>query len=211
MVVELLTRTNCSFAGMNFLAHAYLSFDYPEILVGNMISDFVKGSARFGFSGKIGEGIWLHREIDAFTDTHEATRKAKQVFRPAYRLYSGAIMDVIYDHFLANDASIFTEESLKTFTTGVYQHLEARTHELPANFQQVFGHMRSFDWLYGYRSRQGIQNSLKGLVRRSAYLTEADTAFLLFTEHYEELKASYEEFFPDVKQFAKHRIENLVL
>lgn len=28
---------------MNYLAHAYLSFDEPEILVGNMISDFVKG------------------------------------------------------------------------------------------------------------------------------------------------------------------------
>ena len=29
---------------MNFLAHAYLSFSQPEILVGNMISDFVKAS-----------------------------------------------------------------------------------------------------------------------------------------------------------------------
>jgi len=28
---------------MNYLAHAYLSFDHEEILVGNLISDFVKG------------------------------------------------------------------------------------------------------------------------------------------------------------------------
>jgi acyl carrier protein phosphodiesterase len=28
---------------MNYLAHAYLSFGEPDILAGNMISDFVKG------------------------------------------------------------------------------------------------------------------------------------------------------------------------
>ena len=28
---------------MNYLAHAYLSFGYSELLVGNLISDFVKG------------------------------------------------------------------------------------------------------------------------------------------------------------------------
>jgi acyl carrier protein phosphodiesterase len=32
---------------MNYLAHAYLSFNDPEILVGNMISDFVKGKKKF--------------------------------------------------------------------------------------------------------------------------------------------------------------------
>ena len=31
---------------MNYLAHAYLSFNDPEILVGNMISDFVKGKKK---------------------------------------------------------------------------------------------------------------------------------------------------------------------
>jgi acyl carrier protein phosphodiesterase len=35
---------------MNYLAHAYLSFNQPEILVGNMISDFVKGKKKFDFA-----------------------------------------------------------------------------------------------------------------------------------------------------------------
>ena len=98
---------NCSFAGMNYLAHAYLSFNHPGILVGNMVSDFVKGAAKFSFNGIIQQGINLHRDIDSFTDTHPATREAKSVFQPAYRLYSGAIMDVLYDHFLANDPEHF--------------------------------------------------------------------------------------------------------
>ena len=31
---------------MNYLAHAYLSFGDPDILAGNMISDFVKGKKK---------------------------------------------------------------------------------------------------------------------------------------------------------------------
>src|SRR6478672_11877344 len=115
---------NCRFARMNFLAHAYLSFENPEILAGNMVSDFVKGKAKFLFSGKIQNGINLHRQIDEFTDTHPATKKAKEFFRPDYRLYSGAIVDILYDHFLANDPTIFDESSLQLFAFDTYRTLE---------------------------------------------------------------------------------------
>src|SRR5438128_2160817 len=145
---------------MNFLAHAYLSFGDPEILAGNMISDFVKGSIRFGFSGKIQKGIMLHREIDEFTDLHRATKKAKEFFRPDYRLYSGAIMDVLYDHFLANDETNFTDETLKTFTLASYRQLEDQALQLPARFVQVFMYMKAENWLYNYRSKEGIRKSL---------------------------------------------------
>jgi acyl carrier protein phosphodiesterase len=35
---------------MNYLAHAYLSFNEPGILTGNMISDFVKGKRKYDYS-----------------------------------------------------------------------------------------------------------------------------------------------------------------
>ena len=65
-----------------------------------MISDFVKGKKKFDYPAGIQKGIMLHRHIDNFTDTHEATREAKEIFRPHYRLYSGAFVDVVYDHCL---------------------------------------------------------------------------------------------------------------
>ncbi|HVZ26147.1 MAG TPA: hypothetical protein VG842_08840, partial [Sediminibacterium sp.] len=88
---------------MNYLAHAYLSFRQPEILVGNMISDFVKGKKQFMYPANIQKGIRLHRAIDAFTDTHPATREAKKILEPAAGRYAAAFMDIVYDHFLAND------------------------------------------------------------------------------------------------------------
>jgi acyl carrier protein phosphodiesterase len=200
---------NCSFVGMNYLAHAYLSFDSPPIVVGNMISDFVKGAAKLGFSGKVQKGITLHRHIDEFTDNHFATKKAKEFFRPAYRLYSGAIVDVLYDHFLANDHSIFSESSLKKFSAGIYQHLEAYTAELPPRFLYVFTYMRTEDWLFNYRTTEGMRKSLAGLVRRAAYLSESTTAYNLFIEHYVSLNECYQEFFADVKLFAKQKLQEL--
>lgn len=68
----------CTF--MNYLAHAYLSFGNPEILMGNMISDFVKGKTKFDYPVGIQKGIALHRMIDNFTDTHAATKEAKEFF-----------------------------------------------------------------------------------------------------------------------------------
>ena len=187
---------------MNYLAHAYLSFNRPGILVGNMISDFVKGKKKYEYPEEIQQGILLHREIDRFTDTHVATREAKEIFRPAYRLYAGALMDVVYDHFLALDENEFTDEDLKIFTINTYALLDQFTVHFPEKFSMMYPYMKAHNWLYNYRYRQGIEKSLGGLVRRAKYLEESDTAFFLFNEHYDTLKGLYRSFFPELKSMA---------
>src|SRR5688500_8055429 len=117
---------------MNYLAHAWLSFNEPEILVGNMISDFVKEKKKFTYSHAIQKGIALHRAIDQFTDDPIATQAAKLFFKPAYRLYAGAFVDVVYDHFLANDPNEFTfTDDLQKFSSNVYLTLENNFSQLP--------------------------------------------------------------------------------
>ena len=201
---------NCSFAGMNYLGHAYLSFNSPQILVGNMISDFVKGSDQFSFSGNIQKGIALHRQIDEFTDSHPATKKAMEIFRPNYRLYSAPITDILFDHFLANDQNLFKDISLKEFSQNIYQHLENNSTHLPNRFLHMFTYMKTEDWLYNYKYPEGMRKSLHGLARRATYLSETDTAFHLFLEHHNYLNECFQNFFPDVKQFAKQKFEELV-
>jgi acyl carrier protein phosphodiesterase len=201
---------NCSFAGMNYLGHAYLSFNSPQILVGNMISDFVKGKDKFMFSGNIQKGIALHRHIDEFTDSHAATKKAMEIFRPNYRLYSGPIMDILFDHFLANDKTLFGDDSLKEFSANIYRHLENNSAHLPNRFLQMFTYMKAEDWLYNYKYAEGMRKSLYGLIRRATFVKESDTAYRLFLEHHTYLNECYEQFFPDVKLFAKQKFEELV-
>lgn len=187
---------------MNYLAHAYLSFHRPGILVGNMISDFVKGRKKFDYPEMIQRGISLHREIDHFTDTHSATKEAKNIFRPAYRLYSGALMDVVYDHFLALDENEFTDKGLQSFTINTYSLLDQHTNYFPEKFAMMYPYMKANNWLYNYRYREGIQKSLGGVVRRSKYLTESDTAHQLFLDHYDKLKELYQLFFPELRSMA---------
>jgi acyl carrier protein phosphodiesterase len=194
---------------MNYLAHAYLSFNEPPLLLGNMISDFVKGKKQFEYSSAVQQGIILHRAIDRFTDDHPATRAAMTFFRPDYRLYAGAFIDIIYDHFLANDEQEFPGNSLLVFSNQVYQALEKQEDEMPERFKKQFPYMRNQNWLYNYQYPHGIENSFGGLVRRASYLTESATAFGLFLQHYNALQQYYYDFFPAVKKMAVERWQQL--
>jgi acyl carrier protein phosphodiesterase len=70
--------------------------------------------------------------------------------------------------------------------------------------------MKTDNWLYNYSKREGIEKSLKGLIRRSKFITDHKTAYRLFNENYYDLQHCYSELFKDVKEFAKHEMEQLV-
>ncbi len=196
---------------MNYLAHAYLSFNDRDIMVGNLISDFVKGKKKFEYPQRILHGINLHRAIDRFTDDHPSTKRAKELFRPAYRLYCSAFIDVVYDHFLAADQKIFPEGTLAKFSHFVYTTLDDHYDLLPLPFQQMFPYMKAQDWLFHYREKEGIRKGFGGLVRRSAYLSDSETAYILLIENYTTLSECYESFIGEVTKFAKMRYENPIV
>ncbi len=195
---------------MNYLAHAYLSFNHNNILIGNMISDFIKGKKKFDYPIDIQQGIMLHRAIDEFTDNHPATHEAKQCFKADYRLYAGAFIDVVYDHFLANDKAEFkSEKNLNEFAQKTYEALINNKEQLPERFQQMLPYMQSQNWLYNYQYADGIKKSFEGLVRRAAYLHESAIAFEIFNKNYLGLQECYNTFFPDVKKFTIQHLQQL--
>ncbi len=191
---------------MNYLAHAYLSFGDPDILAGNMISDFVKGKKKFDYPNRLQMGISLHRKIDEYTDSHPATRQAKELLKDAAGPYAGPFVDIIYDHFLANDLYEFEEGELAIFAQQTYKQLEAYEKWLPEKFRLFFFYMRTQDWLYHYRSTEGINRSFQGLCRRAKYINDPEPVFEAFITNYEALKMAYDFFFPHVKTFAYHEL-----
>lgn len=196
---------------MNYLAHAYLSFQQPEILLGNMISDYIKGKNQFNYPVAVQKGIRLHRAIDGFTDTHPATQELKSFFRPQYRLYSGAFADIVYDHFLATDTGEFgSETDLAGFAGNTYRLLDARADLFPSPFQKMFPYMKAHDWLSNYRFTWAIEKSFEGLVRRAVYLTESRIAFEIFNRHYNAMQHCYAAFFPELKKFTVHQFDELL-
>jgi len=191
------------FYKMNYLAHAFLSFNNPELLTGNMIIDFVKCKKKFDYPLVIQKGIALHRMIDNFTDFHPATAIAKNFFRSRYRLYSGAFIDIVYDHFLALDKKQFeTYGGLENFSKIIYAQLDQEKSIFPPAFQRIFPYMKLQNWLYEYRLKEGMRKSFGGLFHRAVYLNESDFAFKIFNEHYEQLSDCYRVFFPMLKAYA---------
>lgn len=152
----------------------------------------------------------LHREIDQFTDTHPSVHKAKDIFRPYYRLYSSPIVDILLDHFLATDARIFTLSSLKDFTAGVYACLQSYSSSLPENFLMIFSYMMKDDWLYNYHTTAGMERSLKGLARRASFMPDSTTACNLFAQHYSYLRDCYIQFFDDLLVYVKERLVQIL-
>ncbi|MFT3979102.1 MAG: ACP phosphodiesterase [Ferruginibacter sp.] len=196
---------------MNYLAHAYLSFNQPSVLAGNMVSDYVKGKKQFDFPPAIQVGIQLHRHIDDFTDHHVATRRIAEVFKPDYRLYSGAFADIVYDYFLANDGNSFPADAdLLQFSQQTYRQLRQHSEWFPPPFAAMFPYMESQNWLYNYRFDHGIQKSFAGLARRAAYLQESDRAFELFLNNKPLFKEQYDLFFGSVKKFAADTLQQLL-
>lgn len=193
---------------MNYLAHAYLSFDDPEILVGNMISDFVKGKKKFDYPVRIQQGIMLHRAIDTFTDQHPVNKTAMQFFKPVYGLYAGAFVDVVYDHFLASNPHIFPLP-LDDFAFSTYAILDGYQHSFPARFKTMFPYMKEHNWLGNYKHRWAINRSFQGLVNRATYMTESDSAFSIFENHYASLGKCFDLFFPELESFAFKNFNSL--
>ena len=223
-------KENLYIVGVNYLAHAYLSFGNAEIAVGNLISDFVKGKKKLDYPAVVQQGIALHRAIDQFTDTHPVTRQAMLYFKPDYGLYAGPLTDVVYDHFLANDPIIFPTEdtsgartlvgdqarigqppspALADFAREIYRQVGGHASLFPDRFARIFPYMQSQNWLYNYRYKEGIFNSFSGLHRRAAYMPEPEMACRLFEKYYEELNACYTAFFPALRNFALNRLQEL--
>jgi acyl carrier protein phosphodiesterase len=173
-----------------------------------MISDYIKGKKKFDYSLPIQQGIHLHRLIDEFTDSHVATKEAKQFFKPSVGLYAGAFVDVVYDHFLALDVSVFsTSQHLNHFAQNTYKQLQNNTTVLPSTFSKMLPYMQQQNWLYNYQFLWGIEKSFEGVVRRANYLQSSAIAFEAFQQHYAVLQQCYDAFFSDVKKMALEQFE----
>lgn len=190
---------------MNYLGHAFLSLDDEYLLAGNMMGDFVKGKSSLEtYEPRIRTGIMLHRKIDSYTDSHLAVSKAKNIFRETYQLYAGAVTDIAFDHFLANDPKFFpTENELFQFTQTTYQKLGKHQDVFPEPLKAIFPYMQSQNWLYHYRTLNGIQKSLSGLQKRAPNMPPIEEAYKLLVGYYYQLNQYYFEFIDDIIHYVK--------
>jgi acyl carrier protein phosphodiesterase len=183
---------------MNFLAHIYLSKDYPREMIGNFMGDGVRGRDLSHLESEIARGVQLHRFIDEYTDNHPVVEKSKIRLRPQFRKYAPVIVDVFYDHFLADKWSNYHPKGLKLFVEDTYNFLLENRNVLPSSTQRMLPYMIEHNWLYNYRKIEGIDRALYGLSRRATFESKMEHSSLALEQHYSQFEEEFESFFPEL-------------
>jgi acyl carrier protein phosphodiesterase len=191
---------------MNFLAHTYLSGSNEQLMIGNFIADFVKGKKKDDYPNEIRKGIELHRFIDNYTDHHQIVLKSIRTVQARQEKYSGVVIDILYDHFLAANFKEFSETLLQDFSNNTYSILKNNWDVLPEGVHYFLPFMIERNWLLNYATIEGIGNALSGLSRRVKYPNRMNEAIKDLQENYAGLESDFRTFFPELRQEVANKV-----
>jgi acyl carrier protein phosphodiesterase len=152
---------------MNFLAHALLAGDKPSLIVGGVVGDWIKGPLPGALSADLAQGVALHRAIDHFAESHPAFNRSRSRVSPERRRYAGVLVDVFYDHLLAQNWAAIHQQPLHEYCESVYALIRDRLHDLPPSAHPGLELMAKEDWLTSYVKIEGIADVLARMSRRA--------------------------------------------
>ena len=181
---------------MNFLAHLVLSPKETDFISGNIAADFLRGPDRKFVSKGVQSGISMHQFVDQFTDTHVLVKTSKDRLKNHFRLFSGVLIDVFYDHFLAKDFELIANISLEEFCEYIYETLEKNISELPPKLRQFVPVMIRENILFSYRRLAGIQTALTRINLRVTKKFSVGLAMAILNDMYDILENDFRQYFP---------------
>lgn len=179
---------------MNFLAHLYLSYPDGDLMLGNFIADAVKGNPERLYSGRVLDGIRMHRQIDHFTDNHPLNKDFNAFLRPEFGKFSGVVSDIFHDHYLALNWPILPV--LENFALDFYQTTQSRWNELPEKVKYFLPYMIDQNWLLSYNSIQGIGQICRQMSKRIQQENRLHLAQNFLENNYSEITQFSEQFLP---------------
>ena len=188
---------------MNFLAHALLAGDNPALIVGGVVGDWIKGSLPGALPDDLAQGVALHRSIDVFAESHPAFRRSRSRISRDRRRYAGVLVDVFYDHLLAQNWAAIHHQPLDEYCAAVYRLIRERLNDLPVSSHRALTLMANEDWLTSYAQIEGIADVLGRMSRRARQpnpLTNGEQEFLADVEGF---TADFYAWLEDTKEFCE--------
>ncbi|MDW5288164.1 acyl carrier protein phosphodiesterase [Formosa sp. PL04] len=197
---------------MNYLAHIYLSENQEKITIGNFIADGngITGKSYLKFPKAIQIGILLHRQIDTFTDAHPTVRQSTKRLHGNYGHYSGIIIDIFYDHFLAKNWANYSDTPLADYAQWFYTLLQNNYDDLPERTQQLLPYMVKANWLLSYATIEGIEDVLIGMNKRTKNKSQMHLAVNELEMYYDEFEAEFTSFFEDLRHFSHTKLNTFL-
>jgi acyl carrier protein phosphodiesterase len=185
---------------MNWLAHVFLSEPDVQFQLGNLLADVVRGPQRDAMSANFVRGAACHKAIDAFTDAHPIVKRSRSRISSERRRFSGVLVDVFYDYYLARNFGRYSSVALDAYTSAFYASVKAHPIALPSDAQLMLERIMRYDLLASYARVDGVDRALN---RISTYLTSRwHRQFALergvedLLAHEAAFAADFHEFFP---------------
>ncbi|WP_339889460.1 acyl carrier protein phosphodiesterase [uncultured Flavobacterium sp.] len=194
---------------MNFLAHIYLSDNNDFIKIGNFMADGIRGNDYLEYPEEIKKGIILHRYIDTFTDANKTFRISKHRLHERYGHYSGVIVDILYDHFLAKNWTKYSDESLTSFVFRFYQSLEDNFEALTPKTQRILPIMIEQNWLESYATIEGISKILFQMDYRTKFKSKMQFSVEELESFYDDFENEFTLFFEELRNHVKEKLIEL--
>lgn len=182
---------------MNYLAHAFLSGNDRDVLVGNFLADAAKGQTQHYTPG-IRRGIKLHRIIDHFTDQHPIAQISRVRLQPKYHKYAGVIVDMFYDHFLARSWGEYSSITLEAFAVYTYEEVLKSFAILPIKLQRMLPYMIAYNWLVSYSDTEKLRRFFTGLSKRTKFYSGMEHCVDDLEKDYLLYQKEFVLFFPDL-------------
>lgn len=194
---------------MNFLAHIYLSGDDEGITIGNFIADGIKGKKYLKYPEAIQKGILIHRAIDSYTDHHPIVRSSTKRLHKKHGHYSGVIVDILYDHFLAKNWNKYCDIPLEKYVANFYNLLQDNYSILPSRIQRMMPYMIADNWLLSYETIPGISKILTQMSVRVKGKSNMNFAVLELKEFYNEFEEEFTTFFEELQMYCKTKMKEI--
>ncbi|NQU65766.1 MAG: DUF479 domain-containing protein [SAR324 cluster bacterium] len=186
---------------MNYLAHLFLSGDSDELLVGNLIGDFVKGKIDGNYPMQICEGIRLHRQIDSYTGAHSRALLGRNRFGSERRRFAGIILDVCFDHFLIRHWHTYATIDLAHFIDAVHLRIQPYEHILNGKMDFFLSRKNMGYLLETNRDLDGVEFILSRISNRMRKGHCLLNAMDEIESNYDLLEKDFGAFFPDLIEY----------
>lgn len=186
---------------MNFLAHMLLSGYDDDIIAGNFAADFLRTSHLHVLPEAIKHGVYLHRKIDSFTDRHGAFRESVTLLRPTQGKYAPVIADILYDHYLSQNWSEYSQEPMDAFSQRIYVALLKNAAHFPETVQAMIPRMIDDDFLLSCKNADRLQTTFERLGRRARFTNAFHRAIDDLHDNYYSLESNFREFFPAISSY----------
>ena len=192
--------------GLNYLAHLLLAEATPASRVGNLLGDFATGrpeSLVERFPPAVVAGIVRHRAIDRYTDSHPVMARLRECVALPRRRFAGAIVDLIYDHFLTRHWADYSGRPLVEFVGECNEALREYRAILPAELGETLEERIADRWLEGYGTEAGLADVFRRVALRRASFAPVRGAIEDLQGHRAEFEAGFREFFPELQAWVK--------